>query len=53
MLETYYIKPGTVDGVRASWIGAGIESYDGAHGNSPALITETPQVSTRAGSGGV
>ena len=27
MLETYYIKPGTVDGVRASWIGAGIESY--------------------------
>jgi hypothetical protein len=26
---------------------------DDAHGISPALITETPQVSTRAGSGGV
>ena len=28
-------------------------SPDDAHGISPALITETPQVNTRAGSGGV
>ena len=27
MLERYYIKPGTVDEVRASWIGAEIEAY--------------------------
>ena len=29
------------------------EAADDAHGNSPALITETPRVSTRAGSGAV
>lgn len=27
MLERYYLRPGTVDRIRASWIGAGIEKY--------------------------
>jgi len=27
MLERYYVRPETVDGVRASWIGEGIERY--------------------------
>jgi integrase/recombinase XerD len=27
MLEQYFVKPGTVDRVRASWIGSDIESY--------------------------
>ena len=28
MLEKYFVRPGTVDRVRASWIGAEIERYD-------------------------
>lgn len=27
MLEKYFVRPGTVDRVRASWIGAEIERY--------------------------
>ena len=29
MLETYFVKPQTVDRIRAGWIGAEIERYAG------------------------
>ena len=29
MLETYFVKPQTVDGIRGSWIGGEIERYVG------------------------
>ncbi len=29
MLETYFVKPQTVDRIRACWIGAEIERYAG------------------------
>jgi hypothetical protein len=30
MLDEYFVKPGTIERVRSSWIGAEIETYLGA-----------------------
>ena len=41
MLETYFVKPQTVDGVRGSWIGGEIERYVGwlaEHGYRPRVV---------------
>jgi integrase/recombinase XerD len=41
MLEDYYVKPSTIDRVRASWLAPQIESYLGwleAHGYSRLVV---------------
>ncbi len=46
MLERYYVRPDSVDRIRASWIGAPIEKYVGwltEHGNtSRTVLRRTP-----------